>query len=216
MPKKVAFLVDGFNMYYSLRQVEKLSMQKVRWLDLRKLLADNLQPVRDALGGRVELSTVHYFSAYAYHLTPHDPDVVNRHQAYVAALQSTGVNVVLSKFKQKEISCPNCRHTWKRHEEKETDVALGVKLMDTLARNEGDTVVLITGDTDLVPAIRLTKALFPHRKPGVGFPFMRHNAELESVADFSFKISQKALQRAQFPAQVTLGDGTLIAKPAGW
>jgi uncharacterized LabA/DUF88 family protein len=216
MSRKVAFLVDGFNMYYSLREVERLSKQKVKWLDLRKLLADNLQPVREALGERVELSTVYYFSAYATHLTTRDPDVVNRHQTYVAALRHTGVNVILSKFKQKEITCPKCHHAWKRHEEKETDVALGVKLMDALARNEGDVVVLITGDTDLIPAIRLTRALFPHRQLGVGFPFMRHNAELESVADFSFKISQKALQRTQFPPTLVLGDGTTLTKPVGW
>lgn len=216
MAKRVAFLVDGFNMYYSLRQVEQLSKQKVKWLDLRKLLSDHLQQVRDALGERVDLSAVHYFSAYAYHQTPYDPEVVNRHATYVAALRSTGVNVVLSKFKAKDISCPSCHHRWKRHEEKETDVALGVKLMDSFARNEGDSVVLVTGDTDLIPAIRMTQALFPRCKVGVAFPFMRHNAELEGVADYSFKITQKALQRAQFPQKITLPGGTEIVKPASW
>lgn len=216
MAKRAAFIVDGFNMYYSLRQVEQLSGQKVRWLDLRKLLSDHLQQVRGALGERVDLSAVHYFSAYAYHRTPHDPDVVHRHMAYVAALRSTGVNVVLSKFKAKDISCPNCHRRWKRHEEKETDVALGVKLMDSFARNEGDSVVLVTGDTDLIPAIRMTKALFPHRQIGVAFPFLRHNTELEGVADYSFKITQKALQRAQFPHKLSLPDGTQIIKPASW
>lgn len=216
MAKRVAFLVDGFNVYYSLRQVEQISKHRVRWLDLRKLLSDQLQPVRNALGERAEVSAIHYFSAYAYHQTPHDPDVVNRHATYVAALRGTGVDVILSKFKAKDVVCPRCGHRWKRHEEKETDVALGVKLMDSFARDEGDAVVLVTGDTDLIPAIRATRALFPHRKIGVAFPFLRHNAELAAAADFSFKITQKALQRAQFPPTLTFPDGTTLTKPASW
>lgn len=216
MPKTVCFLVDGFNMYYSLRQVEALTGHKVKWLDLHKLLRGYLPVVREVVGERVEISCVHYFSALATHLTPRDPGVINRHCTYVSALESTGVTVTLSKFKEKSATCPKCQHEWKRHEEKETDVAIGVRLVDVLARNQGDTVVLVTGDTDLIPAIRTAKALFPQRRIGVGFPFMRHNAELEREADYFFRIGQKALQSAQFPPQVRLPSGTIIHKPAPW
>jgi uncharacterized LabA/DUF88 family protein len=216
MAKNVAFVVDGFNMYYSLRRVEELTRNRVKWLDLRTLLSKYLQPVRDALGERVEISRVYYFSALATHLTSHDRDVVNRHLSYISALESTGVQVVLSRFKQKDISCPKCHHQWKRHEEKETDVALGVKIIEVLARNEGDAVVVITGDTDLIPAIRTAQGLFPHRKIGVGFPFMRHSADLERIADFAFKIGQKELQRSQFAPELKLPDGSVIRKPATW
>ncbi|HEY7770729.1 NYN domain-containing protein [Longimicrobium sp.] len=216
MAKRVAFLVDGFNVYYSLRDVEKLSKAKVKWLDLRKLLSDHLQPIREALGERVEVSVVHYFFAYAYHQTPYDAEVVNRHATYVEALETTGIRVVLSKFKAKDVACSKCGHQWKRHEEKQTDVALGVKLMDSFARDERDAVVLVSGDTDLIPAIQMTRALFPQRKIGVAFPFLRHNTELEAAADFSFKITQKALQRAQFPLTIPLANGVILEKPGSW
>jgi NYN domain len=216
MPKKVCFLVDGFNMYYSLRQVEDLSKQRVKWLDLHRLLGGYLQAVRQAVGERVELSGIHYFSALATHMTTRDPGVVNRHCTYVSALESTGVRVTLSRFKEKSASCPKCHHAWKRHEEKETDVAIGVRLIEVLVRGEGDTVVLVTGDTDLIPAIRTAKGLFPKAKIGVAFPFMRHNTDLEKAADYSFKIDQKALQKAQFPDELTLANGTVIHRPSGW
>jgi uncharacterized LabA/DUF88 family protein len=216
MAKSVCFLVDGFNVYHSLREVEALTGNRVRWLDLRKLLSAHLQPVRNAVGERVDVSKICYFSALAHHLTTTDRDVVNRHCAYISALESTGVEVVLSKFKAKDVKCPTCGRTYKRHEEKETDVAIAAKLLDVLARNQCDIVVLVTGDTDQIPAIRTAKGLFPHRKIGVGFPFMRHTRELTEVADFTFTIGQKEMQRSQFPGEVTLADGTTVNKPSTW
>jgi uncharacterized LabA/DUF88 family protein len=188
----------------------------VKWLNLRKLLEGYLSAVRTGFGERVELSSIHYFSAYATHRLPYDPGVVNRHSAYVSALRSVGVNVVLSHFKQKDVSCPSCGYGWKRYEEKEIDVAIGVKLLDALARNEGDTVVLVSGDTDLIPAIRTAKGLFPRSSIGVCFPFNRQNSDLEKTADYSFKMTQRALQSAQFPPRVALADGTIVNKPAMW
>ncbi|CAA9343670.1 MAG: hypothetical protein AVDCRST_MAG68-3181 [uncultured Gemmatimonadetes bacterium] len=216
MPKTVCFLVDGFNVYHSLRQVESLTGHRVRWLDLRKLLGAHLQAIRNAMGERVDVSKICYFSALAHHLTTTDRDVVNRHCAYISALESTGVEVVLSKFKAKDVKCPSCGRQYKRHEEKETDVAIAVKLLDVLARGECDTVVLVTGDTDQIPAIRAAKGLFPRRKIGVGFPFMRHTRELAEVADFAFAIGQKEMERSQFPTEVTLADGTTVHKPSTW
>ncbi len=216
MAKSVCFLVDGFNVYHSLREVEKLTGNRVRWLDLQKLLGGSLQAVRSAVGERVEVSKICYFSALAHHLTGTNRDAVNRHLTYISALESTGVEVVLSSFKAKGVECPACGRTFKRHEEKETDVGIAMKLIDVLARSECDAVILITGDTDQIPAIRTAKSLFPQRKIGVGFPFMRHNRELTLVADFTFSIGQKEMQRAQFPARVTLPGGTTIIKPSTW
>lgn len=100
--------------------------------------------------------------------------------------------------------------------EKETDVAIGLKLVEVLATDECQTVVLVTGDTDMIPTISAVRRLFPDRKIGVGFPFLRHNLELAELADYSFKIDQRSLLKAQFPARVRLRDGSEIVRPAGW
>jgi uncharacterized LabA/DUF88 family protein len=217
MHKRISFLVDGFNVYHSLRQVEQISGQRVKWLDLHRLLTGYLSVVRGKLGGeRTELSRIYYFSALATHLTGSDPGVVNRHTAYISALESTGVSITLSKFKVKDLTCPACRHRYKRHEEKETDVAIGLKLVETFVRDEADAAVIVSGDSDLMPAVRTARTLFPQRKIGVAFPFYRHTTELEQAADFSWNITQRDIQRAQFPLDVKLPDGTIVQKPASW
>ena len=213
--KRVAFLIDGFNLYHSLRELERLTKSPVKWLDLTKLCSGYLHAVRSALGERVELASISYFSALATHLVPNNPDVVKRHQTYVAALESTGVLVMLSRFKEKTVTCPICGGRYRRHEEKETDVALGLRLIELLASDACDTAVLVTGDTDLVPAIRTAKRMHPAYPVGVAFPFMRHNAELRAVADYSFNIGQRDVQRAQLPLQIQAG-GNLLTKPPTW
>ncbi|HST59563.1 MAG TPA: NYN domain-containing protein [Longimicrobium sp.] len=204
------------NLYHSLREIEKVAKAKVRWLDLRSLCASYLHAVRGAVGQRVELGRIDYFSALASHLTARNPNVVDEQTAYLAALGNSGVNVTLSRFKQKDVICPKCGNRFVRFEEKETDVAIGMKVMETAARGECEVVVLISGDTDLVPAIKAAKRLSPSLMIGVAFPFMRHNAELRAVADFTFAIGQRDVQRAQFPPAVSLSDGGTVLKPTGW
>jgi uncharacterized LabA/DUF88 family protein len=216
MDKQAVFLVDGFNLYHSLRQLGKICGKQVKCLDIRRRVDVNVSKVRSAYPGhRVAVKDIFYFSALATHLTTTDRGVVNRHRAYISALESTGVKVVLSKFKAKDVTCPQCHKEFTRHEEKETDVALGLSLVESFARG-ADAVVLVSGDSDLMPAIRCARRLFPHKKIGVAFPFNRRTTELAQAVDFSFQIQQKEVERSQFPAKVTLPDGTEIQKPASW
>ncbi|CAA9298236.1 MAG: hypothetical protein AVDCRST_MAG68-191 [uncultured Gemmatimonadetes bacterium] len=212
MPKKVSFLIDGFNVYHSLDTLGKMTGASVKWLDLVRLCEGYLQAVRGAIGERVELAGVHYFSALAEHLAARKPDVVARHRTYIRALGDSGVRVQLSHFKRRDVRCPACGKSFIRYEEKETDVAIGLKLVEVLATDECDTAVLVTGDTDLIPAIAAAHRLFPERKIGVAFPFLRHNRELAEHADYSFKLDQRSLLKAQFPVRV----GSGITRPPGW
>ena len=149
--KKVSFIVDGFNLYYSLREMEGLTKKPCRWLDLRRLCASFLQPIGSRLGCRAELGKVHYFSAWVTHRTVRDRGVVDRHRTYVSALESTDVSVTMSQFKYKDIRCLHCWSDFKRPEEKETDVAMAMKLLEVFAVSEAPIAVLMTGDSDLVP-----------------------------------------------------------------
>ncbi len=88
------------------------------------------------------------------------PDKAARHATYVAALRATGVEVQLHRFKEKEVWCKAYVH----HEEKETDVAIAVKLLELCAVDACETVVIVTGDTDLAPAIRTAKVLWKARR----------------------------------------------------
>ncbi len=114
------------------------------------------------------------------------------------------------------IGCPHCKKRIIRHEEKETDVAIAIKLSEMLFNNECDTLVLMTGDTDLSPAIKNTKRLFPDKTIIFAFPYKRANAELAQIAPGSFKIHKGSYVRHQFPSRVVLRDGTYIEKPDSW
>ncbi|HEX6938568.1 MAG TPA: NYN domain-containing protein [Longimicrobiales bacterium] len=216
MPKKVSFLVDGFNMYHSLKQLHGISKASVKWLDLVTLCKGYLQSVRAEIGERVDLAQVHYFSARPDFLAIRKPDTVFRYDTHIAAFRRSGVVVHLAQFKSKDTTCPQCKHRFRRPEEKETDVAMAMKMVEVLVRKECDTVVLVTGDTDLIPAIRTVNSLLPLAKIGVGFPFLRHNNSLREAANYSFKINQKDILRAQFPPEIVLPDGTKLTKPQSW
>lgn len=216
MAKRVSFLVDGFNVYHSLSDLHGLTGASVKWLDLKSLCSAYLHSVRNAIGERVHLAEIHYFSARPDFLIPYKPDTLVRYDTYIAALRNSGIQINLSQFKRKKATCPHCGKEFERHEEKETDVAMAIKIVDVIVRGECDTVVLVTGDTDVIPAIRMINRLLPRSRIGVAFPFLRHNNELEAVANYAFKIHQKDIQRFQFPPILKLLDGRVIEKPRSW
>ena len=102
------------------------------------------------------------------------------------------------------------------HEEKETDVAIACKLLELLATGGCDGAVLVSGDTDIAPAIRTARALYPASQVVVAFPFHRHNRELERQATRSIKISAALYQGHQFPVEVRSSGGRVLRKPASW
>lgn len=103
---RVSYLVDGFNLYHSVRAaVRDSGTPHLRWLDLRSLLSSYLS----VFGRAARLEEIHYVTAYAHHLTPQNPDVVTRHMTYVRALQASGIRTEISRFKQKDVYCFNCK-----------------------------------------------------------------------------------------------------------
>jgi hypothetical protein len=230
---RVRFLVDGFNLYHSVKAAEKhLGAGPLRWLNVHALCQTIIQ---SSLGPGYTLDGIHYFSALAKHLERRKPDVVERHKTFIAALKSTGVDVTLANFKRKErpFSLADMRlqvkpfRQWFRvptkwirlsaitHEEKETDVAIACKLLELLCQSKCEVAILLTGDTDIAPAIRTAKTLYPTAKVGVAFPFKRHNRDLEKLVTLHIRISAELYQKHQFPDPVTVGT-KYIQKPASW
>lgn len=159
---------------------------------------------------------VYYFSALARHLEAVKPDVTVRHLAYIECLRSTGVQVELAQFKQKRTKCPHCSLVITRHEEKGTDVAVAVKLVELCATDQCDAVVLLTGDSDLAPAVRAAQRQFPKKEMFSFFPYGRASFELRSLVRQSFKIKSDRYVKFQLPDPVVLADGRQISKPTGW
>ncbi len=210
---RTSFLVDGFNVYHSLKRADQeFGRACTRWLDLRALCSSFLH----AIGNNAQIEEVYYFSALAKHLEATHPDVTQRHLTYIRCLESSGVTVELGRFKPKDLWCPNCHTASVKHEEKETDVAISIKLLEIFLLDKCDTAVLVTGDTDIAPAVRAAKRLYPSKSIGFLFPYRRKNNELDKLADSSFHIKKDRYLKYQFPNPFTLPDGRQLLKPAKW
>lgn len=216
MGRRVCFLVDGFNLYHSLREVEKQLGCRCHWLDLSALCGSYLP----LIGGGATLGPVYYFSALAHHAESWHPGTVTRHQAFIQALESTGVIVELGKFKPKAVddTCPHChrRIRLQRHEEKETDVRIAAKLLEVVADGSCDAACVISGDTDIVPAVAAARRLQPGVNVYMLFPARRSNLAFNGVATGTFKIAAKQYKRYQLPDPVTTSVGRAIRKPTSW
>lgn len=212
--KKVTFLVDGFNLYHSVRRAQKELGVSTKWLDIHRLCKSRLQIISSFIGCRVQLKNIYYFSAYAYHLK--NPDIVLRHQNFVKCLEDTGIKVEINRFKYKEINCPFCKKIIVKHEEKETDVSIALKLIEIFLKDECDIAVLITGDTDLAPAVRMARNFFPEKHVSFAFPAFRKNKELSKLCPESTNINLQQYSRFQFPDPYTLKAGRVISKPQSW
>ena len=216
--KLVAFLVDGFNLYHSVRSAGKTLGLSTKWLDIKRLCSSYLHLVANAVGDKTQLANIYYFSALATHIEAVDPDVTVRHRRFIKCLEDSGVKVELSRFKPRQVKCPEpkCGKIFFKHEEKETDVAIAVKLLEVFLRNECDTAVLVTGDTDLAPAVRTAMSLFPNKRVLFAFPYHRKNKELSKLAPGSFTMDKSQYARYQFQNPCILSDGTAIGKPPSW
>lgn len=96
--------------------------------------------------------------------------------------------MVLGKFKRNERCCTSCGMPFLVPEEKRTDVNIAIHLVEEAYRDSFDTALLISGDTDLVPAISMVFSAFPAKKIGIIAPYKRYNGEIAEAGTFSRKI----------------------------
>ncbi len=168
---RVSFFIDGFNVYHSLK--DNLNYYKYLWLDYRRFLEKFVRK-------RDTLSDIFYFSAYAHW----NQNRVKRHRMLVDIWKSTGIITIMGDFKEKDRFCKNCRTYFKSHEEKQTDVNIGIYLIKEAYVNSYDTAILVTNDTDLIPAIKMLKSILPQKRVGVLFPIDRWSSELYQECHF--------------------------------
>jgi uncharacterized LabA/DUF88 family protein len=155
------------------------------------------------------LGSVYYFSAYA----TWQPRKVSRHRAYVKALQSVGVTIVLGQFKEKDRRCPACRNAWKGHEEKETDVNIAIAMLSLGFGDTYDRAFLVSQDSDLAPAVRSVVATAMKQVTVITPPHRPHSTELIGASHGDkAKVSVDILERSLLPQEVYDAGGNIIAR----
>ena len=210
---RIAYLIDGFNLYHSIRSLELKKGYKCKWFDISELCKAYLH----LFGKDAILDDIFYFSAIPYFLVnTKRSGRIARHKLYIQCLENTGIHVVLGRFKEKDVYCNLCKRVHIAHEEKETDVSIAVKLLELCFQGSVDTIIIVSGDTDLFPAVDKAKSIFTKIDIRFAFPFDRKNKELLRLAPDSFSIGKKQYLRHQFANPYILKDGASLNKPAHW
>jgi hypothetical protein len=213
VPRVVAY-IDGFNLYYGMKA---RFGRRYMWLDVVELI----RQVRP--GDHVDV--VRYFTA----IVRDEPLAAANQTTYLRALEARNgahLDIHVGRFKQRTIGrCKVCRQdylcacptTYVTYEEKETDVALGVAMVEDAARGVGEVSVLVSADSDLIPAIESTKRLNAARPIYVAMPPSRARGASRFHGVGIFGVSKPALRAAQLPSVVTdPATGRAYVRPAKW
>ena len=139
---RISFFIDGFNVYYSLKDFKKMVSpdNDFRWFDLKKYVSQFIK------NGTLE--DIYYFSAYV----EGNKSRIHRQSLYKKAIESTEIKTVFHHFRR-------CG----RSEEKQTDVDIAVTMLKLAAMDKYDTGILVSGDSDFVPAVKAIKELCPEK-----------------------------------------------------
>jgi 6-hydroxy-3-succinoylpyridine 3-monooxygenase len=214
-PRAVVY-IDGFNFYYG-----AVKGTPYKWLNFqelcRRLLKDD------------EIVSICYFTARVSGTYKQA-----RQMALWQALATLPlVTIIPGHFKSKSVECTHaeCVFAGDRHfstfEEKHTDVNIAIHMLDDAYQNRCDRLILFSGDSDLVPAIKLVRKRFPDKKVVVyaptgamdetGAPIKDRRAdELKQCANDGRDLPVVLLSLCQFPVEVPDSKGHIIKKPTAW
>lgn len=206
MALRAAVYIDGFNLFHGMKDA---GLKHCYWLNVEALADNLLRPLS-------VVEAVYYFSAHVP--VAYDIDREARQRKYLDALHTLPrTRMIFGQFKEVEQYCPGCQTTFWAHREKKTDVNIACAMVRHAALGEYEVAMLITGDSDLVPALATMSILAPAVTRIVAFPPARGGvSQLSALAKKSMSIAEHHLLAAQFPDPVTTRDGFELRKPDTW
>ena len=203
--------IDGFNLYYGC-----VKGTSNRWLDLAKFCDAMLE-------ARNVVNRIRYFTAWV-EPREHDPQQLQRQQAYVRALETIpNLTVHRGHYLTSTTRMPlaNLPHKGPRTveviktEEKGSDVNLATHLLLDGFNRDYDMAVVVSNDSDLMTPITVLRKQF-RLKVGVINPHSNVSWALKKQATFYKQIDDPTILRnCQFPPTLTDANGT-ITKPSSW
>lgn len=201
---RVTVYVDGFNLYFGLRAAFG---RRYHWLNLQTV-AHDLVPPGDSL------EAIKYFTARIRN----DPPAEHRQDIYLQALDAYAprLEIIEGRFQKKQVRCRGCQQRWVTYEEKESDVHLGVSLVEDAANDRFDRALLVSADSDLVPAVRAARRLHPAASIVAVFPPARRSPDLAGAAHDVLFVTRAMVNQAQLPPAIITHAGIELSRPAYW
>ena len=234
---RVNVYIDGFNLYHSVCKFYPPSPH-LKWYNAKSLAQIYCHP-NDIL------QNVYFYTAKPVHVKRQG--VQDRFEKFTKALETTGVTVVLGRFKEKEQQInpkkifikikqksveirkflsfknfdSNENYFHLENEEKETDVNIALDLIDHAYQNICDKFILISGDSDLHPAIKRILNNFPKKELLILIPPHQScdgikewvkNKYPQSLIKIK-KIRKKNIEKNILPPIVIVSNGEKIEMP---
>ena len=184
--ERIICYIDGYNFFHATKD------KPTAKINFASLTASFLNSPVQRMGTK-RLTGVYYFSAIA---TWRTQDAA-KHKTYINALKQTGVEVILSHFKKKQRKCLNCHAKWQSHEEKESDVRIALQILEDAVDNKYDTAFILSGDSDLVPAIEKVKVRYPDKRILVALPkhSLKHARDITHCVHGFINLSSSRLKK---------------------
>jgi 6-hydroxy-3-succinoylpyridine 3-monooxygenase len=208
LPKRSIIYIDGFNLYYG-----ALKGGPYKWLNLERYF--NLLRPNDCI------QKIRYFTALI------SGSHANNQKVYLQALETLPlVDIIFGKFKVKQIECQvsGCAipppRFFQSNEEKRTDVNIALWMLSDAQNNLCEKLILVSGDSDLVPAISMVKNEYSDKEITVYIPARNVTrgaaVELRGAADKNKTLPLQMMHAAQLPAEINNSAGQIIRKPLSW
>lgn len=198
----VTVYFDGFNLYHA---IAATGDARLKWISYRALSESFLR-------GPEYLHEVNVFTS----LTVWDGQKRKRHQTFLAAQRALKVKIFEARFKPNRRHCMKQNRRCKFWEEKENDVAISVKMLGDAHAGVTKRIILVTADTDQIPAIKYLKDTFPDIELSLFIPPARKDQARDLGALFSQPVELRAgrLLACLLPESLSASDGTIIIRPA--
>ena len=204
--QRVTVYIDGFNLYYGLRDK---GWQRYYWLDVRRLSASLLRKNQ-------RLEKVRYFTTRVSR-DPKNPGKFTRQRTFLRATRTLqDVSIHYGYYLSKRVTCSNCGSTRQTFEEKMTDVNIAVELLGDAQDNVFDTAIIVSADSDLVGPVKAVRSRYTNRRVIVAFPPKRASKELSQVANGYVSIGPDTLRKSQLGTRVISSDGSVLTRPPTW
>ena len=210
---KTYIYIDGFNFYYG-----AVKKTKYKWLDLKKLFKNLLDPKHDIIA-------IKYFTALVSGKL--DPNQPIRQKTYLRALKThiPEIEIIYGQFTTHTIISPLSHNLPEykdrmfyvpvlKTEEKGSDVNLAVHLLNDAWQNKFDCAVVVSNDSDLAEALKFVSQQ-NHKLIGIINPRPKKQPakELMLYANFYKQIREGVLKASQLPDPIP---GTTLHKPKSW
>lgn len=164
-PIKTRIYIDGFNFYYNC-----VRYTPYKWLDIPKF-------IRSTLGEEYEIDKVLYFTANVKSFTPTDK-ARERQNAYFRALKTMYPDLMEFHYghflthskNMKKYDNPEESVKVIKTSEKGSDVNLAVHYLNDAWKNNFNCGIIVSNDSDLAAALKLTEENFPDKKRGLIIP----------------------------------------------